>query len=95
MTVYVDEAKWPYRGTFYCHMMTDGNLEELHAMAGRLGLKRGWFQNKASGPHYDLSQNKRWQAIRLGAVAVSSREMLRKCSPRMAAIMDGTPDASS
>jgi hypothetical protein len=60
-------------------MMTDGNLEELHAFAARLGLQRRWFQNKASGPHYDLSQNKRWQAIRLGATPVTTREMVRIC----------------
>lgn len=93
MTIYVDEAVWPYRGTMYCHCMTDGDIQELHDFALKLGLKRSWFQNKPSGAHYDLSQNKRWQAIRLGAIAVSSREMLRKCSPRLAAIMDGTNEA--
>lgn len=89
MTIYVDDAVWPYRGTMYCHMMTDGNIEELHTFAQRLGLKRAWFQDKPSGAHYDLSQNKRWQAIRMGAVAVSAHEMLRKCSPRLKAIIDG------
>jgi len=87
MTIYVDDAIWPYRGTLYCHMMTDGNISELHDFAMRLGLKRGWFQDKPSGAHYDLSQNKRFQAIRLGAVAVSGRELLLRCSPRMAAIL--------
>lgn len=91
MTIYVDEAVWPYRGTLYCHMMSDGDIQELHDFAAKLGLKRSWFQDKPSGKHYDLSQNKRWQAIRLGAVPVTSREMLRKCSPRLAAIMDDKP----
>lgn len=80
--IYVDDAAWPYRGTMYCHMMTDGDIQELHDFAAQLGLRRSWFQDKPSGVHYDISKNKRYQAIRLGAVAVTTREMLRLCHPR-------------
>lgn len=75
----VDEAIWPYRGSLYCHMMTDGELQELHDFAARLGLRRSWFQNKPGHPHYDLSQGKRLQAIRLGATPVTSEELVRIC----------------
>lgn len=87
MTIYVDPAIWPYMGKLYCHCMTDGDIEELHDFALRLGLKKTWFQDKPSRKHYDLSANKRKQAIAMGAVAVTSKEMLQKCSERLIAIM--------
>lgn len=42
-------------------------LEELHAFAARLGLRRRWFQNKRL-PHYDLAPSKRRLAVSLGAI---------------------------
>lgn len=73
MTVYVDNARNPYRGMLMCHMLADSEAE-LHAFAARLGLKRRWFQ-PLSWPHYDLSQSKRAEAVRLGAVPVTQREL--------------------
>lgn len=69
MSVYVDEAIFPWRGKKWCHLWAD-TVEELHAFAAKLGLKRSWFQcpPKASWEHYDVSEGMRWQAIRLGAV---------------------------
>ena len=70
MTVYVDEAIHPWRGRLWAHLFST-DLDELHAFAGRLGLSRGWFQlpPKASWPHYDVVEGRRFQALRLGAVA--------------------------
>ena len=80
MSVYVDpliatrpyrkseNERWNWRQS--CHMTADTE-EELHVMANRLGLKRAWFQNHHPNPllwHYDLTANKRKQALRLGAV---------------------------
>lgn len=79
MTIYIDPASFPYRGLMYCHMATDGNIEELHEMATRLGLKPGWFQDKPGHPHYDLSPNKRALAVKYGAAEVGSIELIRKC----------------
>lgn len=84
--IYVDalhhypDCGLPY--TYWCHMATDGHLQELHAMAARLGLKRAWFQNKPSHPHYDLVPSKRVLALQLGAQAVDTMEMIRRCFPR-------------
>lgn len=83
MTVYVDNLfTYPttLRHKTWCHMATDGDLSELHELAQRIGLKRSWFQNHATHPHYDLTPNKRALAIRLGAVPVSSQELVRRCS---------------
>ena len=83
MMVYVDELiTWSSSFGPSCHMMTDGELEELHTMADKIGLKRNWFQNKPGLPHYDLKKGKREMAIRNGAVPTTSKEMLQKCRRR-------------
>lgn len=70
MTVYVDDAIHPWRGRKWAHLFSE-DLDALHAFAARLGLKRAWFQQppKTSWPHYDVTDTKRLQALRLGAVA--------------------------
>lgn len=81
--IMVDDAVWPYKGSLYCHMMSDkkgqAGLDELHAFASALGLKRAWFQDRRGYPHYDLSQNMRRLAIRKGAQAVTGTELIRRC----------------
>jgi hypothetical protein len=79
--IIVDEARYPYRGQMYCHMMSSyvnplEALAELHQFADTLGLKREWFQNHPTHPHYDISPSKRALALRRGANEVSSREMV-------------------
>lgn len=78
MTIYVDTIRtYPPQaikpearkhGDRWCHLWTDGELEELHAFAARLGLKRTWFQDRRGFPHYDLTPSKRLRAVALGAV---------------------------
>ncbi|MEG3192452.1 DUF4031 domain-containing protein [Lysobacter sp. D1-1-M9] len=70
MTVYVDDAVWPWRGERWGHLMAD-KLAELHAFAAQLGLPRHVFQNRTSGAHYDVTAAMRDHAIELGAVPVS------------------------
>lgn len=62
-----------------CHLTSDGPrmLYDLHAFAKRLGLKRGWFQDRASWPHYDLTPARRVKALELGAVFVPAKEQAR------------------
>lgn len=68
MAVYVDDAKIPYRGMLMCHMWADSR-EELHAMAGKIGITRRHFQCPplAKWEHYDICLSKRAEAIRNGA----------------------------
>lgn len=78
MSVYIDNARIPYRGMLMSHMIAD-SLVELHVFAHLLGLKPAWFQNnKVSRPHYDVCASKRAQAIRLGAIPVTSRELVER-----------------
>ena len=48
-------------------------LEELHAMADRIGVQSKWFQNKTRYPHYDICKSKRALAVAAGAQQVSSK----------------------
>lgn len=76
MTVYVDDQKNPFGRMLMSHMVAD-SVEELHAMAKHIGLRRRWFQISRSGfPHYDVCQSKREQAIRSGAKAITVRELV-------------------
>lgn len=70
MTVYVDDAVHPWRGQRWAHLMAD-TLDELHAMAARLGIPRRAFQNKTSGAHYDVTADLRERAIAFGAMPIS------------------------
>ena len=61
-------------------MVSDVSADELHAFAARIGMKRSWSQErpKASAHHYDIIPAKREMALRLGAVAVTSRELVTR-----------------
>lgn len=81
MTVYVDELhRWPTRIRCFregsCHMTAD-TLEELHAMAERIGLRRAWFQD-GRVPHYDLTPRRREAALAAGAEFMSAKEQARR-----------------
>ena len=73
MTVHVDECRWSHRDHMWCHMVSDTSLEELHDFARVLGIPERGFH----GDHYDLPRHVRDEAVRLGAVQVSSRDIVR------------------
>lgn len=90
MTVYVDNARihalvGRNRVSARWSHLTADSQEELHAFAERIGLRRVWFQtckSPCSRPgvpcphwHYDVTDQKRDQAIQAGAVPVDIREM--------------------
>ena len=61
-----------------CHMTSDASgLEELHAFARKLRLRRSWFQDHILLAHYDLTPLKRLAALRAGATFVPLRDQLR------------------
>lgn len=77
MTVYVDDVRHKFGSMIMCHMWAD-SLDELMAMADRIGVARRWIQGhptlssekarKASWVHFDIAASKKALAIRLGAV---------------------------
>lgn len=69
MTVYVDDARHRLGRMIMCHLWAD-SLDELLAMADRIGVARKWLQQppKASWVHFDISLGRKAQAIAAGAV---------------------------
>lgn len=67
MPVYVDDERIPWRGRLWGHLVAD-TLDELHCFAGNLGLKRDWFQESATYPHYDITTAVRAKALQMGAL---------------------------
>jgi len=81
MTVYVDKLHdWGWKLGPSCHLLPANQgaaaLEELHAFAAKLGMKRQWFQNKR-WPHYDLVASRRARAVQLGAVEIDVTAWMR------------------
>jgi hypothetical protein len=69
MTVYVDDVRHTFGRMVMCHMWAD-SLDELFAMADRIGIQRKWLQQppKASWTHFDISLGKKEVAVRAGAI---------------------------
>jgi hypothetical protein len=79
---FVDNGPWMVGRVNFAgggHMQAD-TLEELHAMADTIGLKREWFQpgRNPSRAHYDLTSKRRDAAIALGAIAETIEEGSRR-----------------
>lgn len=77
MTVYVDDVEHVFGRMKMCHMWAD-TLDELLAMADRIGVARKWIQGhptlsfgkhrNASWVHFDIAKGKKAMAIQHGAV---------------------------
>ena len=90
MTVYVDAlTQWGWKLGASCHLVADTE-EELHAFAAMLGLKRTWFQT-GTLLHYDLTERRRVEALRLGAVEISRREIAERIRARRASMAQEPP----
>jgi hypothetical protein len=94
VTVYVDEfRRWgPTKLAIFragsSHLTAD-TLDELHALAQRIGLRREWFQDHRLHPHYDLTKARRAAALLAGAVFVSAKEQAEKRLARLRHVRPG------
>jgi hypothetical protein len=73
MAVYVNKLRPRFGGLSLCHLLAD-SLDELHAMAARIGLEPSLF-NLEIIPHYDLSRAKRQRAIAAGAKVIDRQQL--------------------
>jgi hypothetical protein len=74
VAVLVDQPLWWWKGRRWCHLVSDADLEELHAVAVAMGIPRRAFH----GDHYDVPEELRRDALAAGAVEVDSRELVRR-----------------
>ena len=58
------------------HMAAD-TLDELHQMAGNIGVNRKHFQDKIGKPHYDICQSKKEIALKFGAIEVDDKYIVK------------------
>jgi hypothetical protein len=72
--IVIDRPLWHWHGRRWSHLASDHDLEELHVFAGRLRLRREWFQRD----HYDLPEERWLDAVALGATPIDSRELVRR-----------------
>jgi hypothetical protein len=72
MALLIDEPLWQRHGRWWCHLVSDTSLKELHAFAHALGIPQRGF----GGDHYDIPEDMREHVISQGARPVSSREIL-------------------
>ena len=72
MSVLVDDAVWPWHGDRWAHLASDASVDELHAFANDLGVRRLAFQDD----HYDVSSALRDAAVARGAIPVTSRALV-------------------
>jgi hypothetical protein len=56
------------------HMLAN-DLDALHAMAARIGLRRSWFQGDKTFAHYDLTASRRARAVAAGAIEIEWGEI--------------------
>ncbi|MXM67615.1 DUF4031 domain-containing protein [Streptomyces sp. HUCO-GS316] len=73
MTVYIDPPAWPGHGRMWSHLVSDISFDELHKFADELEVPRRAFERD----HYDIPSHRYADAVRAGAVEVSSREVVR------------------
>lgn len=74
MTILIDEPLWWHRGRRWSHLVSDADLDELHAFAAGVGIPRRGFH----GDHYDVPEEYRQEVVAAGAQEVPSRELVRR-----------------
>lgn len=74
MAVYVDAEGIRWRGREWNHLVAD-SLDELHAFADKLGLRRSWFQSKTLYPHYDVTKSVRTRALAMVRTAQTGKKL--------------------
>lgn len=74
MVILIDDALWPAHGRLWAHLVSDSDLDELHAFAAAQGIPGRGFDLD----HYDVPEDARERLIAAGAVAVDGRELVRR-----------------
>lgn len=101
VTIYIDTADISKGKQRYCHMAValGADLNQLHAFADLIGLKRCWFENNPRHPHYDVNAVLKAKALKLhgstievngvamplSVIEISPFEFVDRCSKRISA----------
>ena len=74
MVILIDEPRWPAHGRLWAHIVSDTDLDELHAFAARAGIPARGFDHD----HYDVPAERWADLVALGAEPVGVREFVER-----------------
>ncbi|WP_298867173.1 DUF4031 domain-containing protein [uncultured Microbacterium sp.] len=74
MTVLVDDPVWPAHGRLWAHLVSDSDLDELHALAVAAGIPPRAFDRD----HYDVPADALPRLLAAGAQHVGGKELTRR-----------------
>jgi len=73
MAILVDDPVWPAHGRLWAHLVSDADLDELHAFAAAQGVPARSFDRD----HYDVPQDLVPRLVAAGARHVTGKELVR------------------
>lgn len=74
MAILIDDPRWPAHGRLWAHLVSDADLDELHAFAAANGIPRRGFDRD----HYDVPDHAHARLIAAGAQHVDGHELVRR-----------------
>jgi hypothetical protein len=74
VSVLIDQPIWPAHGMLWAHIVSDNNLDELHAFAAAAGIPERGFDHD----HYDVPERKWHELVAQGAEPVGVRELVER-----------------
>ncbi|CAL4859589.1 DUF4031 domain-containing protein [Microbacterium sp. MM2322] len=74
MAILVDTAMWPAHGRLWAHLVSDSDLDELHAFAAAHGIPPRAFDRD----HYDVPDDAIERLVAGGAEQVGAHELVRR-----------------
>ncbi len=87
MPVYIDNYNAKFGRMTMCHLIADTH-DELMAMVDKIGVQRKWIQKAGTEwEHFDICLNKKEEAIKAGAIAVTTRDLALKVREKRKAMI--------
>jgi hypothetical protein len=74
VAILIDDPLWPAHGRLWAHLVTDTDLDELHAFAAANGIPARGFDLD----HYDVPEEAHARLVEAGAQHVSGHELVRR-----------------
>jgi hypothetical protein len=74
VTILIDDPRWPAHGRLWAHLVSDSDLDELHAFAAANGIPSRGFDRD----HYDVPEEAHARLIDAGAQHVDGHELVRR-----------------
>ena len=78
MTILIDDPRWPAHGRLWAHLVSDSDLDELHAFAEANGIPRRGFDRD----HYDVPDEAHARLVAAGAEPSTGTSSCARSSPR-------------